>query len=634
MRRPWLDGRFPDGVLPYILAQTPDILIEKSKKTMLGAMIRYSTHRVLVFLFLLGGIFGPRLWAEEVRVVEGVLDLTEYDFTQGSSSVVGEFGFRWGVWENPVLGSAPTGPFLAVPGYWTQADPALPGQGVATYRVKILLPAGDRIWSFYYPETSTASALFINGRRLAHQGTPSLTAGDERPQYKPQLVAFVAPDGVADVVIQVSNWNYRKGGLWSPPKIGTEELMRRTDDRTIVWELLMIGAFLALALYNVSLYVRGLPQGRSQDLAGLWLMLTCLEIVARILVTGDNLAVRYFDLDWEWGRKLEFLPMHLGSLFFFSFLNKLFPREIQPWMVRYCVGGAWVLGVPALLLPARITNNFVEVGEVFLLSYLIVYVIIVVQAFRRRREGASIMFYSTLGLVAGVTNDIVLSATSWVGLGSFFPFAGFAFIFLQSVLLSLRYSNLGLRADQLTLDLHDLNQAMNRFVPVQTLPDLVLLADAGGTNLQASAPMARLLGLTDDELRGLTLPQALPGWPDLPQVWTALQQDQRPREGLSGTIGTSRFLLSLVPSRDKHQTLGGVIVRITGADDWDEAFERFGISAREREVCRLLLEGQTNQQIADKLFISPGTVKNHLQNLFRKTGAANRVELLRVLQKP
>ena len=595
-------------------------------------MVVSSTRHALVLFFLVG-LLGS-LWADEPRVVQGILDLRGYAFTQESARVEGDFGFHWGVWENPVPASEPTGPFLSVPGYWNQVDVRLPAEGVATYRVKILLPVSQRIWSFLYPETASASTLFINGRPLAHQGSPSLTAGDERPQYQPQLVAFVAPDGVADVVIQVSNWNYRKGGMWSPPRVGTEELMRRTDDRTIIWELLMIGAFLALALYNVGLYVRGLPLGRSQDLAGLWLMLTCLEIVARILVTGDNLAVRYFDLDWEWGRKLEFLPMHLGSLFFFSFLRKLFPREIRPWMVRYCVGGAWILGVPALLLPARITNNFVEVGEVFLLSYLIVYVIIVVQAFRRRREGASIMFYSTLGLVTGVTNDIVLSATSWVGLGSFFPFAGFAFIFLQSVLLSLRYSNLGLRADQLTIDLHDLNQAMNRFVPVQTLPDLVLLADAEGKNLQASAPMAQLLGRSDDELRGLTLPQALPGWPELPEVWTSLRQDQKAREGLSGTIGTSRFLLSLVPSRDKYQTLGGVIVRVTGADAWDEAFERFGISAREREVCRLLLEGQTNQQIADKLFISPGTVKNHLQNLFRKTGATNRVELLRVLQKP
>jgi DNA-binding CsgD family transcriptional regulator len=175
---------------------------------------------------------------------------------------------------------------------------------------------------------------------------------------------------------------------------------------------------------------------------------------------------------------------------------------------------------------------------------------------------------------------------------------------------------------------------MNRFVPVQSLPDLVLLADAAGTNLQASAPLCRLLGRTEDELRGLSLPQALPGWSELPEVWAALQKDQKPRQGLSGTLGSSRFLLSLEPSRDKHRGLGGVIVRLTGAENWDEAFERFGISAREKEVCRLLLEGQTNQQIADKLFISPGTVKNHLQNLFRKTGAANRVELLRVLQKP
>lgn len=593
-------------------------------------MLRPST--VVTFFLLL--VLGPSLWADQPRVVRGVLDLTGYDFPPEGTRVEGEFGFHWGILETPDPASEPSGPFLSVPGYWNQVDPRLPGPGAATYRVKILLPADDRVWSFYYPETATASALFINGRLMAQAGSPSLLAAEEEPQYKPQLVSFVAPGGVADVVIQVSNGNYRKGGMWASPRVGPEPTMRQTDDRRVIWELLMLGAFVALALYSVGLSSLGLASGRPPDLASVWLMLTCLEIVARVMVTGDGLAVRYFDLDWELGRKLEFLPMHLGSLFFFFYLRKLFPGEIRPWMVRFCVGGAWVLGVPALLLPARITNHFVEVGEVFLLSYLLIYVTIVVQAYRRKREGSTIMVVSTVALALGVGNDTVLSATGWAGLGSFFPVAGLVFISLQSILLSLRYSNLGRRADQLTVDLLDLNQAMNRFVPVQSLPDLVLLADAEGRNLQASAAMASLLGRTDDELRALTLTEVLNGWPQLPEVWAALRVDQKAREGLPGAIGSSQFLMSLTPSRDKRQSLGGVIARVSGVQDWDEAFERFGISTREREVCRLLLEGQTNQQIADSLFISPGTVKNHLQNLFRKTGATNRVEVLRALQKP
>lgn len=61
-------------------------------------------------------------------------------------------------------------------------------------------------------------------------------------------------------------------------------------------------------------------------------------------------------------------------------------------------------------------------------------------------------------------------------------------------------------------------------------------------------------------------------------------------------------------------------------------FERFGLSARELEIARLVVEGRSNQEIATALFIAPKTVENHLYRIYQKTGIKNRVQLYRLFR--
>ncbi len=58
----------------------------------------------------------------------------------------------------------------------------------------------------------------------------------------------------------------------------------------------------------------------------------------------------------------------------------------------------------------------------------------------------------------------------------------------------------------------------------------------------------------------------------------------------------------------------------------------FRISDRESEIIALLLEGKTNQEIADALYISLSTVKTHMKNIFEKTGTRNRMEVANILR--
>jgi DNA-binding NarL/FixJ family response regulator len=54
------------------------------------------------------------------------------------------------------------------------------------------------------------------------------------------------------------------------------------------------------------------------------------------------------------------------------------------------------------------------------------------------------------------------------------------------------------------------------------------------------------------------------------------------------------------------------------------------LTRREQEVYTLLKKGQTNSEIASRLYISESTVKSHLRSIFRKLGVHRRNEVLAI----
>lgn len=73
-----------------------------------------------------------------------------------------------------------------------------------------------------------------------------------------------------------------------------------------------------------------------------------------------------------------------------------------------------------------------------------------------------------------------------------------------------------------------------------------------------------------------------------------------------------RILKAFVDQAHRHAELGGV-----GPD----------LSPREMEVLELVSEGATNKEIAERLYISVGTVKNHIHNILEKLHLRNRAQL-------
>ena len=108
------------------------------------------------------------------------------------------------------------------------------------------------------------------------------------------------------------------------------------------------------------------------------------------------------------------------------------------------------------------------------------------------------------------------------------------------------------------------------------------------------------------------------GWGE-PAAWLAEAHDWFAGRNLERLAGACRGLLRRA----------GVPQRRSGRGDSavPPALAALGITSRETDVLRLVAEGLTNQDIAARLYLSPGTVKTHVERLLAKTALTSRVQL-------
>lgn len=115
-----------------------------------------------------------------------------------------------------------------------------------------------------------------------------------------------------------------------------------------------------------------------------------------------------------------------------------------------------------------------------------------------------------------------------------------------------------------------------------------------------------------------------------PELLGALQLGARAVVAKQAVASELLLAISAVVNGN-HWLYGGVVPNIvemiTSLLDQVAKQSPLGLTPRELEIVGLVAQGATNQQIADAFNVTAETVKQHLKNIFRKTGVASRVEL-------
>src|SRR5579871_3256601 len=162
--------------------------------------------------------------------------------------------------------------------------------------------------------------------------------------------------------------------------------------------------------------------------------------------------------------------------------------------------------------------------------------------------------------------------------------------------------------------------------------------------LQQYEPDILLLDLKMPGLDGLATLQRLQSSKNKTRVIVLTASDDKNEFVQAMKLGTSGIVLKQTATElliksirkvyageiwlDSHTT-AAVIRQFVAADDAPPAMPQPATATRqrEREIVALVAQGFKNKEMAEKMFISEQTVKNHLHNIFDKLGVSDRLEL-------
>lgn len=166
---------------------------------------------------------------------------------------------------------------------------------------------------------------------------------------------------------------------------------------------------------------------------------------------------------------------------------------------------------------------------------------------------------------------------------------------------------------------------------VQVVQSAALLADARGRIVGANPSAQTEFGLSEEALLGQDVFLLFDDPTALRREWHRASHRQLLHQRLPVRVSRNLVLISLKPHFDRYGDFTGAVLLAGSWPLLETRTQGWGLTLREQDILVLLLEGATHQDIADRLAISPATVKLHSHHLLEKAGAVNRVALFATL---
>jgi signal transduction histidine kinase len=428
-----------------------------------------------VFLYLLLSFSSFFLNAKELApsAVKGILDLREISNPEHFIvKLNGEWEFYWKKMLRPndfTEGHYKPDYYGRVPSYWTDypaGSVKTEKFGYATYRLTVLLPKGfNKLLAIDLPVFDSSYDIYLNGKYLGGNGTPGKSAEETKPEYKRNFFRIDPDSDSMNIIINVSNYDHRRGGFWLPVKLGTFSEVQRQLANSWAAEWSVISLLLGFSLFFLFFFIIS-PKEKIM----FFFSMTTIGLALRPLFTSHYLILNFFNMEWDWIIRAEYTGLFLILVGWVWYVMNLYPSKffrMIAWGITIFFSLAFLA---TLFLPVKI---FSYTAIIYYPAMLLVIFYLLFMSFRGslKKNVVDIAYFLAfiLLLVGGLHDMRVSLGRSDSTIGYSLTYIIVLFVFIQAVILLYKWVRGYLDKEKLQNELEFLNRNLEHLINERTL---------------------------------------------------------------------------------------------------------------------------------------------------------------------
>ncbi|MGI6114119.1 MAG: diguanylate cyclase [Mahellales bacterium] len=430
-----------------------------------------------LLLFLKGCSTGSL--SQQSRAVEGKLDLTEIQIDEEIINLDGQWEFYWNMLLEPkdFESNSFLPEYINIPGSWNKHiinDKELSSDGYATYRLLFKIEE-DKKLGLKIPRIFTSYKLWVNGEMIAHAGRIGQSRETMVPQYLPQAALFESRQGMNEIVIQVSNYYHRSGGILESIKLGSANQILDKRYKGIAYELFLFGSLIIIGIYQLFLFFF-----RTKNRSPLYFGLFCMFIAIRTLLVGERFFIYLFpNFNWEVAHKIQTMAFYLGVPIIVTFFMSVFPKYFNRRLVKIIELIGIGFSALVLLTPARIFTVVNPAYQTFAFAAVAYLIITFIKIILGKEKDVWLIIVGGLFLILTSLNDIVFLSI-WMNdynipilrtiirTSNLSSVGQFIFVFTNSLMLAKRFSKSMEHEEVMTTQLKEINLNLDKLVKNRT----------------------------------------------------------------------------------------------------------------------------------------------------------------------